>query len=313
MKIIKTGLIFLFLYQLIPFMTPKEIECFIAVAEELSFRLAAERLFLSQPPLTRHIKSLEEELGILLFHRDNKRVKLTYAGKVFYDKAKDFLKNFDELRDSVKLSSQEENGTLRIDFTFFGISKKATKYIEDFKKQYPKVNLIINETPGTYNLKESLLTDKTDIAFSYGMKADTRLQSEIVEFDSVVYAIPKNNAFAGQEKIFLKDLLHEKFVFFPRHVDPLWYDAFVSKCYENGFSPNIVQHMESMWKKINLVSLGIGITLTGKNFTQLGIGNVNYVAPAEKEGLNLPVTISYKKGNDNPVLGFFLKTVNQLN
>ncbi|CAM1370987.1 LysR family transcriptional regulator [Tenacibaculum xiamenense] len=287
----------------------KQIKSFIVVAEELSFRKASERLCISQPPLTRIIKSLESELRVTLFKREKKKISLTYEGSIFLEKAREVLLKLEEATDSLRLFDEDTIGTLRIDFTFFGISECMQKCIDSFRTKYPKVKLIISETEGTYNVKEKILSNKTDIGITYGFGLDTRIESVVIEHDHVLYAIPESNKFSKNESICLGNLKDENFILFPRLVDPIWYETFLARCYSFGFSPKIVQHVESMWKKINLVSLGTGITFTGKNFAKYNISGVKFISPTKEQAQELPVNLSYRKTNDNPFLDSFLKIV----
>ncbi|SEB41286.1 DNA-binding transcriptional regulator, LysR family [Tenacibaculum sp. MAR_2009_124] len=287
----------------------KQIKSFIVVSEELSFRKASERLCISQPPLTRLIKSLESELRVTLFKREKKKISLTYEGSIFLEKAREVLLKLEEATDSLRLFDEDTTGTLRIDFTFFGISECMQKCIETFRIKYPKVKLIISETEGSYNVKEKILSNKTDIGITYGFGLDTRISSLIIEHDHVLYAIPESNAFAMKESICLGDLKNEHFILFPRLADPIWYETFLERCYSFGFSPKIIQHVESMWKKVNLVSLGTGITFTGKNFSKYNISGVKFISPKEGQTQTLPVNFSHRKTNDNPFLDSFIKII----
>jgi DNA-binding transcriptional LysR family regulator len=292
-------------------MTIKQLEFFIAVSDELSFRKAAERLYISQPPLTRHIKSLEDELGVILFTRNRKRIELTQVGKIFYKKSKDVLMKLEEAKDAVKLQQRDSVGVLKIDFIFFGMTKLTDLLINEFKKQYPNVELILNEISGTYNLKESLLNRETDIAFTYGMRQDARVKSLVIEHDPVVYLLPYQNRFANYKEIRLKDMKNENFILFPRYFDPLWYDVFLERCNNIGFSPKIVLHADSMWKRINAVSHGTGIAFVGSNFSNIGINGVEYIKPVEEEAVHLPITLSYRNDNDNIFIKSFLKILDK--
>ncbi|MFD2567186.1 LysR family transcriptional regulator [Pseudotenacibaculum haliotis] len=284
----------------------RQLEYFLVVAEELNFRKASERLYISQPPLTRCVKRLEEELGVELFVREKKRIKLSKSGALFYQKCKNILINMEKAKESIRQVEEGYTGLLRIGFTIFGMSKLAVDCIREFAQKYPKVKLVLDEIPGTYNAKESLIEGENDIIFTYGLKNDIRLVSKIIERDEIVYAIPNNNPISSSESLSIKEMKDEDFIIFPRHVDSLWYDVFLEKCFDEGFTPRIVQHIESMWRRINLVSMGLGIAFTGNNFVDIGVENVSYVPSCEKEKIELPITLSYKKEDENMLIKKFL-------
>lgn len=285
----------------------RQIECFIAVAEELSFRKAAERMYMTQPPLSRQIKQLESELKTDLFDRSGKRVALTYSGEIFYQKAKHVVESVEDAKDALRYDQKQATGLLRIDLTFFGISKKMPHFLKAFERVYPNVRLVINDSSGSYKLKEKLLNKETDIIVTYGMKSDSRLISTQIETDKTQYVVSDQNPLANRKEIDLKLLEHERFIFFPRQLDPLLYDAFLTKCYRMGFSPKITQHVESMWKRTNLVSLNMGVTIAARNFSQYGIDRIHYIDPVSDQTMELPVTISTLKRNDNPFVERFLE------
>ncbi len=289
----------------------RQIECFIAVAEELSFRKAAERLFMTQPPLSRQIKQLEQELNTLLFNREKQRVTLTYSGKILYQKAKDISNSVEQARDALKFDHENAVGLLRIDLTFFGISKLFPEWVRQFRTLYPKVKLLINDSTGTRNLKDKLLTEETDIILSYEMKKDPRLTMHTIEWDTAMFVLPSNHPLANEKVVSLNQLKDDRFILFPRHLDSILFDAFVNKCTNLGFSPNIEQTIESMWKRTNLCSMNLGITISGNNFSQFGIQGVKYVTPAPEDGMEIPICITTNNKNDNPYIKKFMDIVNQ--
>ncbi|MBB6522263.1 LysR substrate-binding domain-containing protein [Pseudoteredinibacter isoporae] len=245
----------------------RHLRYFVAVAQELHFGRAAVRLNISQPPLTQQIHNLEEELGVILFDRSNRKVSLTTEGEIFLKRAESILHQVEKATTEVRKSALGEMDTLVIGYMGSTILREIIANVRRFREDYPMVKLdfVIMRSDEQY---EALLDGKIDAGFvdlSVQPMSD-RFASHHVEFDLVVHeklcvAMQPNHPLSARESIDIADLKNENFVTLQRHLFPSNYDKVVSQCEQAGFSPNIVAMSEQTDVLLAYVATGVGIAL----------------------------------------------------
>ena len=245
----------------------RHLRYFVAVAQELHFGRAAVRLNMSQPPLTQQIHNLEEELGVSLFDRSNRKVQLTSEGELFLKRSESILHQVERATSEVKRSALGEMDTLVIGYMGSAILREIISNIRAFRRDYPsvKVEFVIMRSDEQY---EALLDGKIDAGFvdlSIQPMSD-RFSSHHVDFDLVVHerlcvALQFDHPLAKQESIDIAELKNENFVTLQRHLFPSNYDKVVSQCEQAGFSPNISAMSEQTDVLLAYVATGVGIAL----------------------------------------------------
>lgn len=237
---------------------------FIAVAERLSFRVAAEQLHVTQPGLSAQIKNLEEFVGTTLLKRGRgQRVSLTQRGKVFLEGAVATLRSADLAVKAVQQHSDVDSGSLSIGFTddFFR-DTPLMDVLADFHKTYPHV-IVTYCVDLSYNLVRMLQSQQIDAALLCFPSPMPGANVDIVELPPVpiVVAVPRDHALAGSGAIWMRDLRAERFVLFPTHVVS-GFSAHVGRLFSHaGFSPNVVAYANSTDLLAELVSRKVGIAL----------------------------------------------------
>lgn len=285
----------------------KQLRCFLVLAEELNFRKASAKLHMTQPPLSRQIKALEEELETQLFIRKTTGVELSNSGLFFLDEAKKVIEQSEQAVVNLNGHINGKSGSLKISFVISGMINFLPQLVKEFKKEYPNVTVELNETSGTSNIIENLLNNKTDVSFTYGVPEHEDTISRVVDKEDVCYVMHDKHRLANEEFISLDMIKKEKFVFFPRELDKEWYDLFINICASADFKPNITQHAHPMQTRLNMVAMGMGLTFAAESLEKLKTPGVVYKRPVEENRIILPVTATFRRTEYNPNVKNFLE------
>ena len=239
----------------------RHLRYFCAVANELHFTRAAERLGIAQPPLTQQIKFLEDELNVALFDRTTRQVRLTEAGRVFFKQAQEILDQVKRAAVLTRQASELKGETLRIGFTESASFHTAiTTSIREFRQAYGDINLELQESPSS-TLVELVEKDALDIAFVRPPFKRKALRFLPLPVERMLVAMNKDHPKAKARTLSLYSLRDEPFVMYPRDIGPGLADSVLSSCEKAGFSPILAQRTPQMSSTINLVAAGIGISI----------------------------------------------------
>lgn len=251
---------------MMPVLEIHKLQAFVAVVEESNISRAAVRLNMQQPPLTRLIKQLEEELETTLFKRLPRGVEVTDAGKVLYQEAQNILVHAQAIQTRVKNISQGLEGQIRIGFTnSVGLHSFLPALLRQFRELYPAVSIQLEEE-GSSALIDSILTEKNDIVFlRKPAPIGLGLKSLHVLDEALIVALPNNHPLALQtssvQALKITDLEAYDFVLYRRLAGQDLFDNILSCCYQAGFSPNIVQETPRLTSSLNLIAAGIGLSI----------------------------------------------------
>jgi len=232
-----------------------------AVAEELSFRRAAERLHVAQPPLSSQIRSLEEELGVRLFDRTTRSVSLTHAGDVFLAECRTVLAAAAEAERKTKQAEQGIIGTLRLGVIAPAANAWLAGILRRFRQRYPQVQLSISDLTSTEQLRR-LRTHELDVGLLRPPVGSAELESIFVEEAEQVLALPAGHRLAKKRGLHWKDFHNESFVLIHPSGQHGYYDAFFAACAKAGAKPGPTQFAHDIQTKMWLISAGFGIAPT---------------------------------------------------
>ena len=238
---------------------------FLTVAEELHFRRAAERLHMTQPPVSAAIKKLEEELGVRLFDRHNRKVCLTPAGECLQSKGEALLAQVANVEDAVRRVADGSAGTLTMAFVGIANILGLPKLIARFHQEYPEVALSLHEYPTRHSIDE-LKAGKLDLAFVRGEPEDPL---DYISFLDEPYwvAIPEGHALSQLSEIPMSALDKVPINFFPRKLQPTIYDEWIVSFRAAGVSPHFVQEIRSVGAELGLVAAGVGVAFVTKTIS----------------------------------------------
>lgn len=256
----------------------RHLRYFVVTAEELHFTRAAKRIGIAQPPLTKQIKALEAELEVELFERLPGQVRLTDAGALFLQEARDILDRTARAVVRSRAAARGEIGTLRVGFTeSASFHPVVTATLQHFRARYMDVQLSLEETR-SMQLVEALKQERLDAAFvRLPIAMDETIRFELLSSEPMVAVLPKRHALARRKAVALRELEHEPFVLYPRSSRFGLSDAIVAACEAEGFSPIVVQHAPQISSTINLVASSLGITIVPQCMRQSRTDAVCYV------------------------------------
>lgn len=242
----------------------RHLRSFLAVAEELSFVRAAKGLHLSQPALTSQIQQLEVELGLELFFRNKRTVRLTDVGAVFVEEARAILDRTSKALERVQKASQGEMGVLRIGFVSSAALEIVPPIVTAFRSRFPNVQLDLTNLRTATQVAQ--LSAKTlDVGFVRLPANQAGLDFTLIHSEPFVIALPRRHRFANKKTLHLADLANDRFVLYGRRWAPGFFDQITSMCIQAGFTPNVVQETGEMYTGIALVAAGDEVSILPKS------------------------------------------------
>ncbi|GAA2786399.1 LysR family transcriptional regulator [Saccharopolyspora taberi] len=234
---------------------------FVAVAEELHFGRAAERLRMSQPPLSQAIKQLERELGCELLHRTQRSVALSPAGRVFLQQCRSLLRQAEEAESAVRHAATGRGGRLSLGAVPSAFSWPLPLLLKRFHDAVPDVEVRIQEID-THEAATGLLDRTLDWAIVRQTAPVRGTAATSLFVDRFVAALPAGHPAGGTtEPLDLADLSGEVWVWLHRHISPDYHDAMAAMCRKAGFSPIPAHWARSVTSQIAMIECGLGVTV----------------------------------------------------
>jgi DNA-binding transcriptional LysR family regulator len=271
----------------------RHLRYFVAVAEELNFTRAAERLGISQPPLSSQIRQLEKELGIPLFHRLTRSVELTDAGKLLLEEARVILRQIETAETSVQRRARGETGRLVVGSagaTYFHPLIPAI--IREYGMRYPDI-VLAPHASNTSLLVARLHAGQVDIALIRPPidDADGLAIEPLVDEDTVVI-LPNGHRLCGLSSVPLAALAKEAFVMYPRGLNPGNYDSVIAACRRAGFNPKLGQEAPQIVSVIPLVAAGFGVSVVPRSTARILPDEVCY-RPINGDAPHAEICLAY--------------------
>ncbi|WP_225026696.1 LysR family transcriptional regulator [Xinfangfangia pollutisoli] len=251
----------------------RQLKYFLAVAEELHFGRAATRLDMAQPPLSRQIAALEEDLGVQLFDRSRSQIRLTQAGLVLQDHARQLIERLDAARRETQLVGAGGAGRLRIAFVGSASHGLLPMLIKAYRSSYPEVELALSAMNNA-ELHRALITREIDIAVARPELKDDEFRRELLYRERLILALPDNSPLAAQREVHFADLSGQNFVLYPRRPRPGYADLVLSICEKEGVKPANLELTQDFQSAISLVSVGVGLSVVPEsvsNTTRPGV------------------------------------------
>jgi DNA-binding transcriptional LysR family regulator len=234
---------------------------FIAVAEELNFSRAADRLKMSQPPLSQAILQLERQLGTTLLNRSSRSVLLTEAGHLFLEQSRLLVGASERAREVAALASGGMTGTLRIGAVTSAFNETLPQILQVFRASRPMVELQVQEIDSHHG-RDALERRELDVAIIRQTVTGRCLRSVPLRRDHFVVAMPEDHRLADDDgPVNLGELRDDPWVWLRRHISPDYHDELVAACRQAGFSPEAQHYANSIYSQLAMVRCGLGVTL----------------------------------------------------
>lgn len=286
-------------------MNLRQIKYFAAVAKESHFSRAAQKLHISQPPLSMSIRQLEDELGFSLFARTNKRVRLTDAGRVFYPEALQLLRQAEEMQRISKRIASGTIGHLRAGLSSSMLFRGLSSMIQSYQRQYPRVDILLRELNSSEQI-ESLQREQIDVGFVHYQPHEANISAQLFLAEGFVCCLPRHHALASNDTIAVHALRHEAFLLFPRSLSPHYYDKIMAICINAGFSPVITHEVRNWVTVVEAVNQSFGVALVPKSMEKYQRENVVYRA-IENDRILSNTYCVWRSDNHSVLLENFLR------
>lgn len=286
----------------------RHIKYFLAVAEDLHFRKAAERLYISQPGLSRQIKQMEDDLGAVLFQRHNRKVQLTLAGKFLKGELTRQLKSLDNTFNHAKLLNDGLQGNLSLGYVGSAMHKIIPKLLLDFEKSNKDIVISLKEMDNQKQI-DHLLSQKIDLGFVRLERVPRTINIKPMLKEPFCVVLPKKHYLERSNFLNMNQLKDESFILFDSEYGSSYFEKVMQIFNDAGFAPTVSHntiHAASIYK---LVENGFGISIVPQSLVSKSHPTLKFITlPKVKHFTTLSVV--WNKESRNPVLKNMLKLIN---
>lgn len=281
----------------------RHLRYFAAVARELNFSRAAEQLHIAQPPLSRQIRQLEDELGAELFDRSARPLRLTPAGQFFQRQAQQTLDRLAEVRAATLRIARGQRIWFGIGFVPSTLYGPLPEVIRRFREARPEVEVGLSEMTTVQQI-EALKAGRIDVGFGRLRFDDDHITGEVITEEAVVAALPAGHSLACRKHLGLADLAAEPLLLYPAKPRPSYADQVLEMFQSRGLSPTVVLEANEMQTAIGLVVAGIGYALVPQSVQGLHRDGLVYL-PLSDAGMSSPMIMNRRAGDESELVAQF--------
>ena len=286
-----------------------QLRAFLAVAQELHFGRAAERLNMTQPPLSRIIKQLETELGTRLLDRNTRSVKLTSSGQALVAPATEVFEALRRAEEAVRSADNGESGMVRIAFAGVSTHQLVARLARQVKSNRPRIQLELSSQNFAQPAMKKLVQGETDIALGRWDVIPAEVSSRVVMPDSLVVAMPDTHPLAGSRRIAMERLATEAFISLTPFEGAVLPDRLRRLAHANGFVADIVQVAPDTQTALALVSAEVGCHLTLASVARNATDPHVVFIPLEDSTADVDLRAAWRRNDASPALQAVLEEV----
>jgi DNA-binding transcriptional LysR family regulator len=283
----------------------RHLRYFLTVAEDLHFRKAAERLYISQPGLSRQIKQMEDDLGIQLFERHNRKVSLTHVGEYLKFEITKNLKNLNQIISHAKLLQKGHEGSLTIGYVGSAMQKIIPELLLRFKEKSPNIVFSLKEMDNLKQL-ENLLSYNIDIGFVRLERVPSGFNIQTVLKETFCLVLPKNHPIDSSNFQSISQFKDESFILFDSKYSPSYYEKVMQIFDDNNFTPKVSHNTIHSISIFKLVENNFGISIVPKSLEMPYYKNVKFIELADIPQ-RTTLSVVWDNKNTNTILNDFLK------
>lgn len=287
----------------------RHLRYFLAVAEEENFHRAAERLHVAQPALSRQIKALEEALGVQLFDRLPRGIKLSAPGQAYLEDVRRILGDVTRAQDRARRVAQGQLGQVRIGFNEIAARQPYLPgFFQATRAGFPDIDMKLTLLVSQLQL-DALRTGQIDAGFLFHRPpGDDELNAIHIDTDNYAIAMPRTHPLAARRNLRLADLRDEPFIMMSQHINRMLYDRLLAACVAGGLVPRQVHEANNEYAIVNLVAAGVGLAFLNRSFNA---HTLPAVVLHEVEDFSVPVELElvWRRDNRSPALARFVETV----
>lgn len=278
----------------------RQIRYFQRVAAELSFTRAAAALHMAQPPLSRQIKSLEEELGVQLFERAGRGISLTEAGRYFLDQTEHLTHKLAEIITATQRIGRNEKRWVGLGFVPSALYGYMPEFIRKIRGLDSQVELGLIEMT-TLQQFDALKSGRIDIGLGRLLLEDEEIERLVLLEERLIVALPAEHRLSRRRSLCLDDVLAERLILYPARPRPSYADDVLELFRRHGCVPKIEKEVNELQTAIGLVAAGIGLAIVPESVRGLHRPDVSYVN-LDAEGFVSPVMLSWRKADRSDFL-----------
>lgn len=288
----------------------RHLRYFAVLADELHFGRAAERLAISQPPLSVAIRQLEEAVGARLFERNSKQVRLTPAGQALRASARKLLRQAEEAALEAREVAAGSAGRLRIGFVGAMLYRGLPQALRSFQASHPAVRIGLAELNSAEQITD-LLHDRLDLGFMHTARLPAELQSRLLLSEPFVVCLPEAHALARRRRVEPAALRDEAFVLFSRVASPDYHERILAICAQAGFLPEVRHEVRHWLAVVSMVAQRLGVALVPQAMQRCGLGSVVFRPLQGVTALSETYAV-WRPGPQNVLVDGMLRALRQL-
>lgn len=285
----------------------RQLQYFVAVAEERHFGRAAQRLHMSQPPLSMQIKNLEADLGVRLLNRSTRQVTLTDAGSTFLERARTILAAAEEARNAARGAEQGLQGRLHVGFISSATLSLLPPSIRLFRERFGGVELELKELTSAQQI-DALYEDEINVGLVRLPLRAPGIRLEPVLEERLVVALPSGHALEELERVSLEAMADLPLIFFTRQLIPGFHAQIVELFQRIGTFPKVTQHAVHLQTVVGLVASGVGIALLPESAERVSREGVVYRALDEPDATSW-TGLAWVDGDESKLVKNFIRAV----
>jgi DNA-binding transcriptional LysR family regulator len=285
-----------------------QLRCFTTVATELNFRRAAERLNMTQPPLSRQIQLLEHHLGVELFTRSTRSVALTAAGRAFFIEAQTLLEHAQQAALAAKRIAEGDIGSVTISFVGSAVYEFLPKVIAEARLNQPHVKISLTEM-NTYSQHEALRARRIDLGIVRAPLLQAGYETECLVREPFVLAVPGSHPLASAAAVSVQDLDGQPFLMYSHSAYPPFNELLTGTLRSAQVAPEYVQWLGSSLTILALVNAGMGLALVPRCATNVVFKNVVFRDIDLGDGVQSELHLVWRSDNDNPACMMLLEAI----
>lgn len=289
----------------------RQLRYFVAVAREQNFTRAAERLNIAQPPLSRQIQQLEQEVGVKLIERGSRPVRLTEAGKLFYDQAVQALEHIEQMTELTRRLAATARTRVGFGFVASTLYGYLPEVIRRYRVARPEVELSLHEMTSLEQIV-ALKEGRIDVGFGRIPHDDQQVDRVLMRNEKLLAALPATHALAAEPGPFrFADLAHLPLVVYPKSPRPSYADQVLALFRARDLRPPLVHEVKELQTALGLVAAETGFAIVPASVESLRRDNVVY-APLAEPGATSPILMSTRRDDPSPEIALILRIIKRM-
>lgn len=289
----------------------RHLRYFVAVVEQRTFRAAALRLHVSQPPLTRQIQQLEDALGVKLLERSARGAEPTAAGRVFYQEARNLLTLAEQAAERTRLAGDGRLG--RLDIGVFGsaVLGAIPQVVQRFRQTHPQVEVVLHSLDRIGQIK-ALRERRINVGFNRFFTEEPDLIWEVIQSEQMVVVVPADHPLASRPVLSLAEIGREPLILYPRAPRPGFIDTMMRLFHQRKITPHVSQEVDDMVTAVGLVASGSGLSLVTDSGRNLHVPGTVQIPLQKADSANVDLSVIWRRDDESPLVTEFLQEARAL-